>query len=80
MATDKELRRVLRQATKPRIVSWFGKKMNGLFKKLGVDKAGGFIKEKTVDKIKEKINSRQKGTKADLSTKAMAAPTVGVDV
>lgn len=63
---DVELRRVMRTAMKPALAIWTNAKMKTLFKKLKIDKLGGFIKEKTVDKVKEKIKQRQNGVSVEL--------------
>ncbi|MCL2807428.1 MAG: M23 family metallopeptidase [Coriobacteriia bacterium] len=66
---DPELRRMMRQAMKPRVAVWAGKATKALFTKLKIDKAGGFIKERTVDKARDKIKARQKGSTANVNTK-----------
>jgi len=72
-----ELRSMMRDAMKPKIAVWFNAKMTALFHALGIDKAGGFIKENTTDKIKEKIKARQKAQLSSTQTKGLANDSTG---
>jgi len=74
-ARGQELRSMMQNAMKPKIAVWFNAKMTRLFSFLGIDKAGGFIKEKTTDKIKEKIKARQKAQLGSVDPKSLQENT-----
>jgi len=67
-AGDPHLQRYMREAMKPKVAVWANAKVQALFRKLGIDKLGGFIREKTVGKAKAKLKERQRGNKVNLDS------------
>ena len=74
-----DLRRMMRQAMRPRVAVWASAKVQALFRKLKLDKLGGFIKENTVDKAKQMIKERQKGGRANVEPNKLSTDTGDAD-